>query len=178
MALFTMRDSWNVWRRKINEAIGGTVEPVKSEDVTYDNTDSGLTATNVQNAIDEVDSAVDSIGTTVGDATSGLVKDVADLKDKKFSYGLLWSGDASGGGNKELSESIEGYDALMLYYNNGSVSATIPKDFFKNYHGMKVQTYDNNTHYSATVGYVDATHIAVTASQSSTLYFIGIKYHS
>lgn len=34
---------------------------VNAEDVTYDNTDSGLTATNVQSAIDEVDNAVDGI---------------------------------------------------------------------------------------------------------------------
>ena len=54
MALFTMRDSWNVWRRKVDEALGGSVEPIKSVDVTYDNTDSGLTATNVQSAIDEI----------------------------------------------------------------------------------------------------------------------------
>lgn len=66
MSLF--RDSWEVWRRKVNEALGGLVEPVKSEDVTYDNTDSGLTATNVQSAIDEVASSVD----TVGDKLSAL----------------------------------------------------------------------------------------------------------
>lgn len=54
MALFSMRDSWNVWRRKVNEALGGLVDPIESADVTYDNTDSGLTATNVQSAIDEV----------------------------------------------------------------------------------------------------------------------------
>lgn len=58
MALFKMRDSWNVWRKKVDAALGGLVEPVKSEDVTYDNTDSGLTATNVQSAIDEVASDV------------------------------------------------------------------------------------------------------------------------
>lgn len=54
MALFNMRDSWDVWRRKVNEALGGSVEPIESEDVTYDNTESGLTASNVQSAIDEV----------------------------------------------------------------------------------------------------------------------------
>ncbi len=59
MALFSMRDSWNVWRRKVDAALGGMVEPVKSEDVTYDNTDSGLTATNVQSAIDEVAGVLD-----------------------------------------------------------------------------------------------------------------------
>ena len=81
MALFKMRDSWNVWRRKVNEALGGIDDPIKSEDVTYNNADSGLTATNVQSAIDEVDSAVDSLTTTVGDATAGLVKDVTDIKN-------------------------------------------------------------------------------------------------
>lgn len=165
MSLF--RDSWEVWRRKVNEALGGLVEPVKAEDVTYDNTDSGLTATDVQSAIDEVAGAV-------GDNTT----DITALKGKKFSYDVLWSGDASGGGNKETSASIADYDAVMIYYNNGSVSATIPREFFTDSHSMKVQTFDNNTHYGATVTYVDATHVAVTASQGSTLYFIGIKYNS
>ena len=68
-----------------------------AEDITYDNTESGLSAENVQSAIDEIagdvstlettigdDSsglvkAVDDLETTVGDADSGLVKDVADL---------------------------------------------------------------------------------------------------
>ena len=59
MALFKMRDSWNVWRRKVDAALGGTIEPVKSEDVVYDNTESGLTATNVQGAIDEVAKEID-----------------------------------------------------------------------------------------------------------------------
>lgn len=61
MAEFKMRDSWEVWRRKVNIALGGTVESIKSENVTYDNTDSGLTASNVQSAIDEVAGAVDTI---------------------------------------------------------------------------------------------------------------------
>ena len=60
MALFSMRDSWNVWRRKVNEALG-TVEPVEGTNVTYDNTSSGLTATNVQSAIDEVSASVDLV---------------------------------------------------------------------------------------------------------------------
>ena len=53
MALFNMRDSWNVWRRKVNDAIG-TVEPVPATNVTYDNTSSGLSATTAQSAIDEI----------------------------------------------------------------------------------------------------------------------------
>lgn len=74
-----------------------------AEDITYDNTESGLSAENVQSAIDEVagdvstlettvgdDSsglvkAVDDLETTVGDASSGLVKDVADLAPNVYS---------------------------------------------------------------------------------------------
>lgn len=75
MALFSMRDSWNVWRRKVNAALGGLAEPVKAKDVTYDNTDSGLTATNVQSAIDEVNGDLGTLGTTVsgiGDITTAV----------------------------------------------------------------------------------------------------------
>lgn len=73
MALFSMRDSWNVWRRKVNEALGGLLDPIESADVTYDNAESGLTATNVQSAIDEVagdigvvDDKVDSTNNKLG----------------------------------------------------------------------------------------------------------------
>ena len=81
MALFKMRDSWNVWRKKVDAALGGLIEPVKAEDVTYDNTDSGLTATDVQSAIDEVATDISSLNTVVGDADSGLVKDVTGIKN-------------------------------------------------------------------------------------------------
>ena len=75
MALFSMRDSWNVWRRKVNEALGGLVEPVKAEDVTYDNTDSGLSATDIQSAVDEVASEVsglDGADVAYNNTSSGL----------------------------------------------------------------------------------------------------------
>ena len=53
----------------INEVLaeipsGGSVS---ADDVTYDNTDSGLTATNVQDAIDEVKGSVDSLASDVAD---------------------------------------------------------------------------------------------------------------
>lgn len=61
----------------INEVLaelpsGGSVS---ADDVTYDNTDSGLTATNVQDAIDEVKSNADTLSSTV----SNLASDVADI---------------------------------------------------------------------------------------------------
>ena len=48
------RDSWEAWRRKVDEALHGAPEPIESKDVVYDNTGTGLSATNVQNAINEV----------------------------------------------------------------------------------------------------------------------------
>lgn len=91
MALFTMRDSWNVWRRKVNAAIGN-VEEIDADEIIYDNTTSGLTATNVQSAIDEVVSGVGSLdggdiaydGTTSGlSATSvqGAIDEVDGTVD-------------------------------------------------------------------------------------------------
>ena len=51
-----------------------------AEDITYDNTESGLTADDVQAAIDEVAGDVSTLETTVGDSSGGLVKDVADIQ--------------------------------------------------------------------------------------------------
>lgn len=45
----------------INELYNAPASGVEADDVSYDNTDSGLTATNVQDAIDEVKSDVDAI---------------------------------------------------------------------------------------------------------------------
>jgi hypothetical protein len=79
MGLFSMRDSWNVWRRKVNEALGGSVEPIPSEDVVYDNTDSGLAATNVQSAIDEV---ADMANTKLQYITFSNPVNIFDLMDE------------------------------------------------------------------------------------------------
>ena len=71
MSLF--RDSWEVWRRKVNTALGGLAEPVKAEDVTYDNTDSGLTATDVQSAVDEVAGDVNTLNEFKTDIPDGYL---------------------------------------------------------------------------------------------------------
>lgn len=69
----------------INELFGHATD-VDADEVDYDNTNSGLVATDVQGAIDEVNGNVDvdsarigALETTVGGAGSGLVKDVSDL---------------------------------------------------------------------------------------------------
>ena len=68
----------------INELYGMSTD-VDADEVEYDNTNSGLTATDVQGAIDEVNGKVEvdsarigALETTVGGAGSGLVKDVSD----------------------------------------------------------------------------------------------------
>lgn len=73
MSLHTIRDSWEEWRRKVNLALGGVVGEIDASEVAYSNTSSGLTATNVQSAIDEVvgdigvvDGKVDTVGNKLG----------------------------------------------------------------------------------------------------------------
>lgn len=55
---------------------GGT-----AADVSYDNTDSGLTADDVQAAIDEVVTDLGTLSTIIGDSSAGLVKEVTDIED-------------------------------------------------------------------------------------------------
>ena len=69
----------------VNELVAGITD-VDADEVDYSNSDSGLTATDVQGAIDEVNGKVDvdsarvgALETTVGGAGSGLVKAVDDL---------------------------------------------------------------------------------------------------
>lgn len=64
----------------LSAALEGGAGGGAAEDITYDNTESGLSAENVQSAIDEIAGDVDTLETTIGDDSSGLVKDVADLE--------------------------------------------------------------------------------------------------
>lgn len=52
------RKSWEAWREKVDEAIGGTVEPIVGANVSFDPTDTDLSATNVQGAIEEVNEKI------------------------------------------------------------------------------------------------------------------------
>ena len=67
----TIRDSWNVWRRKVDEALGGDLH-IDADDVIFDNTGTGITATDVEGAIKEV---AETVGTQ-GEAISGLTETV------------------------------------------------------------------------------------------------------
>jgi hypothetical protein len=48
-----------------------------ASNVSYDNTTSGMTATNVQDAIDEIDTSVDTINTTI----TNIQSDITDIKN-------------------------------------------------------------------------------------------------
>lgn len=70
---------WNSTTQKWENGAGGSAS-IDADDVTYDNTSSGLTATNVQDAIDELASA-DNI--SYDNTTSGLTAtDVQDAIDE------------------------------------------------------------------------------------------------
>lgn len=130
---------------------GGEAQPIPATLISYDNESSGMTADDVQGAIDE-------------------------LAEKKFRISTLWSGNASTAGSVEVSD-LSQFDALMIYYNSGNGSGIIPYEFFKS-HIIKVNYTDGTTVTSASATYVDDTHITLGASQGSTCYILGIKFHA
>lgn len=141
-------DTQNIYSTPFNE---GEAQPIPATRISYDNTDSGLTADDVQDAIDEI-------------------------AEKKFRMSTLWSGDASTAGSVEVSN-LSQFDALMIYYNSGNGSGIIPYEFFKA-HAIKVNYTDGTNVTSASATYVDDTHITLGASQDSTCFIIGIKFHA
>lgn len=80
----------------LRDAISGGGGPVAAEDVTYDNGTSGLTAEDVQNAIDEVYAAVVAGGIP---AASGIViarhGDDPDFPDPNTGGVTYWLGSAA-----------------------------------------------------------------------------------
>src|SRR5690606_33404119 len=65
-----------VWVKRYPQDAGGSSA---AEDVTYDNTSSGLTADDVQAAIDELASEKANISSLAAVATSGSYNDLSDL---------------------------------------------------------------------------------------------------
>ena len=77
MALFEMRDSWEYWREKVTTAVA-KIENITAIDIPYDGQSSGLSAENVQNAIDELSSKSVSIDILSSVALSGSYNDLVD----------------------------------------------------------------------------------------------------
>lgn len=124
----------------INELVAGVTD-VDADEVGYSNSDSGLTATDVQGAIDEVNGKVDvdsarvgALETTVGDAGSGLVKAVDDLTSESTQIQLSVS---------QLSASVIGVGQRV-----DAVEEVIPSTATSS---NKLATQDDlNENYSAT----------------------------
>lgn len=80
-----MRDSWNVWREKVNGALGGLTEPIEAKDVVFDKTGTTMSATNAQGAIEEVNSGVNANATEVSGIKSKLENTFAIVGQTKFA---------------------------------------------------------------------------------------------
>lgn len=70
------RDSWNVWREKVNAALG-TVEQIDASEVLFDNDDTGLTADDVQEAIEEVNEKANTIALDISQLSASHIGFVA-----------------------------------------------------------------------------------------------------
>lgn len=109
----------------INELFGHATD-VDADEVDYDNTNSGLVATDVQGAIDEVvstigteDARIEALETTVGGAGSGLVKDVTD---NATAIGTLETtvGDSNSGLVKDVNDNATAIGTLTSTVGDSS----------------------------------------------------------
>lgn len=100
----------------------------EADEITYDNTTSGLTATNVQTAIDEVDGNVDTV-------TSGLSNHLSDTSDAHDASAISYDNTTSGliatevqTAIDELENEIDGKQDAGNYITalTGDVTATGP----------------------------------------------------
>lgn len=109
---------------------GGTPStPTTAADVAYDNTTSGLTADNVQEAIDELASGIGTLEETVGDETAGLVKDVNDLQEEVTNATNIvivsdYSWDSAIDGNKSFTARRMGHLVFVTGYFESSTLLT------------------------------------------------------
>lgn len=99
------------------DALDPSGEGVQAENVSYDNTDSGLTATNVQDAIDELKDAIPS-GSSVevvrGTLTAGQTSVVLTATTQTIGANTLLSVFADGGLEYD-SYSISGNAVTVVY---------------------------------------------------------------
>ena len=89
---YTIQHSIDLLEKAVEENGGGSGGASTAADVTYDNTTSGLTAENVQAAIDEIDQDLGGVSTSLN-TLSGTVEDAISYGDE-VKIGKL--------GNKDL----------------------------------------------------------------------------
>ena len=180
MSIFKFRDSWEVWRHKVDKALG-TVEEIDADEIVYDNTSSHLTATNAQSAIDELNSNIGGIGERLTTA-EGKIETLETASAKGFKITKLFEGDASANGADGVEVTVTDvtvYDELMIYYNAGNIESRIPVSFIKAHsnHTLKMMWIDDNSVKTVgSVTYVSDEKLVVKASQGSTFYLYGIQY--
>lgn len=77
-----IRDSWAVWRGKVNTAIGG-LEKIFAKDIVYENEETHLETDNVQGAIDILDGEINTLNESYNNlATVATTGDYDDLENK------------------------------------------------------------------------------------------------
>lgn len=129
---------------------GGGGQTVDADDVTYDNTQSGLTATNVQDAIDEVNGKISTSGYECTKLNSATVSLSGTVTVADFS----------------------GYDALYFVIHAGTnyYGMTIPVSLFTA--GLLWSLTSSNCH----VQYVSDTSVTFTLPSGDNAELYGIKY--
>ena len=144
---------------------------ISASDVSYDNTVSGLTATDVQDAIDEIAPALTAAGTTYDNTVSGLTAtDTQAAIDELASasgfsgYTLVASGTAGNTHAQQLTDLQTAYSGLTTaeklgailkvgqgickieHFNNGGFNRTTAesnKVIVRNYNIMTATAYEN-----------------------------------
>ena len=153
---------------------------LEADDVAYDNTQSGLTATNVQSAIDELaqgGGTVEADDVSYDNTQSGLTAtDVQSAIDELASGGagsaVVLATVASGTASATLSQSIDNFKMIEVVFTNETAhsayaSTVLPVSVFKTMTGGVVSAYEFGA-IDATVTYVDTTHVSITWGGSVT----------
>jgi len=129
-----------------------------AEDVSYDNTNSGLVATNVQNAIDEVDNEIDKIKngtTTVGNADHANNADNATNADKLNNQNSSYYTNASNLNAGIVPRArLDGTYDIDITGDAQTLQGKSPSDFASSTHTHILESLSNVTISSPTNGQV------------------------
>lgn len=115
------RDSWEVWRAKVNAALG-TVEQIDASEVLFDNDNTDLTANDVQEAIEEVNSKANTIAL-----------DISQLSASHIGFEAGETGMTA----ENVQEAIEELNGVTSKLNNCYVTSAVKASFSSNGDGIK-----------------------------------------
>lgn len=153
---------------------------IDAADVAYDNTQSGLTADDVQEAIDELKAAIvtpeaDDVAydnTQSGLAATNVQAAIDELANGGAGAAVVLATVSSGTTSATLSQSVDDFKMIEVVFTNetthGAYASTVlPVSIFKTMSGGVVTAYEFGT-LDATVTYVDETHITVAWGSNVT----------